>query len=106
LPRNRKTRPERTADQVEGLDSERSVTVLSPKSRLNSAGLGPTLRLTAWHFIFTYFSPTETIFGVEAVPLSVWKWLLLGGVIFFLIVELEKFIIRKMLAQSEEPAAA
>ena len=39
--------------------------------------------------LFTYFPPMQEIFGVEGVPVSVWKWLLLGGVIFFLVVELE-----------------
>jgi magnesium-transporting ATPase (P-type) len=56
--------------------------------------------------LFTYFPPMQEIFGVEGVPLSVWKWLLLGGVLFFLVVELEKFIIRKTRLESEEPSVA
>jgi hypothetical protein len=34
------------------------------------------------------------MFGNEAIPLRVWPWLLAGGVVFFLVVETEKFIIR------------
>ena len=56
--------------------------------------------------LFTYFPPMQEIFGVEGVPVSVWKWLLLGGVIFFLVVELEKFIIRKTRSESDEPSVA
>jgi hypothetical protein len=36
------------------------------------------------------------------VPLRVWPWLFLGGLIFFLVVEAEKAIIRAM--RSREPA--
>jgi len=56
--------------------------------------------------LFTYFPPMQDIFGVEAVPLSIWKWLLLGGVILFLLVELEKLVIRNMRSQSGEAPAA
>ena len=80
---------------------------LSPKAfsgnRWVPISIGAVIVLQA---LFTYFPPMQDIFGVEGLPLSVWKWLLLGGVIFFLLVELEKFIIRKMRSQSEEPAAA
>jgi hypothetical protein len=34
------------------------------------------------------------MFGNEAVPLWAWPWLLLGGALFFLVVEAEKAIIR------------
>jgi hypothetical protein len=34
------------------------------------------------------------VFETEALPLGVWPWLLLGGLIFFLVVEAEKAIIR------------
>ncbi|HEY5707303.1 MAG TPA: cation-transporting P-type ATPase [Terrimicrobiaceae bacterium] len=56
--------------------------------------------------LITYFPPMQDVFGVEAVPLSVWKWLLLGGVILFLVVELEKFIIRGLRAQHGNASAA
>jgi hypothetical protein len=34
------------------------------------------------------------MFGNEAVPLWVWPWLPAGGLLFFLVVEAEKLIIR------------
>jgi hypothetical protein len=42
------------------------------------------------------------VFETEAIPLGVWPWLFLGGLIFFLVVEAEKAIIRAM--RSREPA--
>jgi magnesium-transporting ATPase (P-type) len=44
--------------------------------------------------LFTYAPPFQALFGTEAIPLRVWPWLLAGGVVFFLVVEAEKFIIR------------
>jgi magnesium-transporting ATPase (P-type) len=44
--------------------------------------------------LFTYAPPLQALFETEAIPLRVWPWLLLGGFVFFLIVEAEKLIIR------------
>jgi magnesium-transporting ATPase (P-type) len=44
--------------------------------------------------LFTYTTPFQAIFGTEAIPLRVWPWLLAGGLVFFLVVEIEKFVIR------------
>jgi len=44
--------------------------------------------------LFTYAPPFQAIFGNEAIPLRVWPWIFAGGLIFFLIVETEKLIIR------------
>ena len=44
--------------------------------------------------LFTYTTPFEAIFGNEAIPLRTWPWLLAGGLVFFLVVETEKFVIR------------
>ncbi|MGY3603637.1 MULTISPECIES: cation-translocating P-type ATPase [unclassified Bradyrhizobium] len=44
--------------------------------------------------IFTYTPPFQATFGNEAIPLWVWPWLLAGGLVFFLVVEAEKLIIR------------
>jgi len=44
--------------------------------------------------IFTYAPPFQAMFGNEAIPLWVWPWLLAGGLLFFLVVEAEKLIIR------------
>ncbi|HKF68219.1 MAG TPA: HAD-IC family P-type ATPase [Vicinamibacterales bacterium] len=44
--------------------------------------------------LFTYTTPFQATFGNEAIPLRVWPWLFAGGLVFFLIVETEKFVIR------------
>jgi hypothetical protein len=44
--------------------------------------------------LFTYTTPFQAVFGNEAIPLRVWPWLFAGGLVFFLIVEVEKFVIR------------
>lgn len=44
--------------------------------------------------IFTYAPPFQAMFGNEAIPLWVWPWLLAGGLLFFLVVEAEKLVIR------------
>ena len=52
------------------------------------------LAVVILQLLFTYTTPFQAIFGNEAIPLWVWPWLLAGGLIFFLAVEAEKFIIR------------
>jgi hypothetical protein len=44
--------------------------------------------------LFTYAPPLQAMFGNEAIPLWVWPWLLAGGLVFFLVVEAEKLVIR------------
>src|SRR5262252_2087458 len=44
--------------------------------------------------LFTYTPPFQTLFETEAIPLWVWPWLFVGGLVFFLVVEAEKLIIR------------
>ena len=44
--------------------------------------------------VFTYTPPFQAMFGNEAIPIWVWPWLLVGGLVFFLVVEVEKFVIR------------
>ena len=44
--------------------------------------------------LFTYTTPFQAMFGNESIPLWVWPWLLGGGLVFFLVVEAEKLIIR------------
>jgi magnesium-transporting ATPase (P-type) len=46
--------------------------------------------------LFTYAPPFHAVFDTEALPWSAWPWLIAGGIVFFLVVELEKFIIRSM----------
>jgi magnesium-transporting ATPase (P-type) len=45
-------------------------------------------------FLFTYVRPLQVLFETESIPAWVWPRLLLGGFVFFLVVELEKLIIR------------
>jgi len=52
------------------------------------------LAVVVLQLLFTYMPPFEAMFGTEAVPLWVWPWLILGGIVFFLVVEAEKFVIR------------
>ena len=54
-------------------------------------GIGAVIIL---QLLFTYAPPLQALFGTEAIPLCVWPWLLLGGFVFFLVVEAEKLIIR------------
>jgi calcium-translocating P-type ATPase len=44
--------------------------------------------------LFTYAPPLQALFDTEAVPLGVWPWLVLGGFLFFLMVEAEKLLLR------------
>ena len=44
--------------------------------------------------LFTYTPPFQAMFGNEAIPIWVWPWLLVGGLVFFLVVEAEKLVIR------------
>jgi magnesium-transporting ATPase (P-type) len=44
--------------------------------------------------LFTYATPFQAVFGNEAIPLWIWPWLLAGVLVFFLVVEAEKLVIR------------
>jgi magnesium-transporting ATPase (P-type) len=46
--------------------------------------------------LFTYAPPLHAIFGTAALPLADWVWLVGGAVVFFFVVELEKFVIRSV----------
>jgi magnesium-transporting ATPase (P-type) len=54
-------------------------------------GIGAVVLL---QLLFTYAPPFQTLFETEAIPLSVWPWLFVGGLVFFFVVEAEKLIIR------------
>jgi magnesium-transporting ATPase (P-type) len=56
-------------------------------------GIGAVVVL---QLLFTYAPPFHAIFGNESLPLWVWPWLIGAGVVFFLVVELEKFVIRSI----------
>ena len=44
--------------------------------------------------LFTYAPPFQAMFGYESIPLWVWPWIIAGGFVFFLVVEIEKLVIR------------
>jgi magnesium-transporting ATPase (P-type) len=54
-------------------------------------GIGAVVVL---QLLFTYAPPLQALFDNEAIPLHVWPVLFAGGFVFFLVVELEKLIIR------------
>ncbi|HKF13317.1 MAG TPA: cation-transporting P-type ATPase [Xanthobacteraceae bacterium] len=54
-------------------------------------GIGAVVIL---QLLFIYAPPLQALFDNEAIPLWVWPRLFLGGLAFFLVVELEKMIIR------------
>jgi calcium-translocating P-type ATPase len=54
-------------------------------------GIGAVVIL---QLLFTYAPPLQRLFDNEAIPLWIWPWLFAGGLVFFLIVEIEKLIIR------------
>ncbi len=70
---------------------------LSLKAHLDNKylplGIGAVVVL---QLLFTYAPPLQVLFETEAIPFAVWPRLLLGGFIFFLVVEGEKFLIRRM----------
>ena len=68
---------------------------LSPFAHLGNRylpmGIGAVIVL---QLLYTYAPPLQSVFETEALPLGVWPWLFLGGLIFFFVVEIEKAIIR------------
>jgi magnesium-transporting ATPase (P-type) len=72
------------------IDSSLSVTAHMGNKML-PLGIGAVVIL---QLLFTYAPPMQAMFGNEAIPLWVWPWLLAGGLLFFLVVELEKVVIR------------
>ncbi|MGC2786984.1 MAG: HAD-IC family P-type ATPase [Roseiarcus sp.] len=68
---------------------------LSPFAHLGNRylpmGIGAVVVL---QLLYTYAPPLQSVFETEGIPLHVWPWLFLGGLIFFLVVEIEKAIVR------------
>src|SRR5262249_52412869 len=68
---------------------------LSLRAHLGNAylplGIGAVAVL---QLLFTYAPPLQRLFDNEAVPPWVWPWLFAGGLAFFLVVEVEKLLIR------------
>jgi calcium-translocating P-type ATPase len=76
---------------------------LSPLAHLGNRYLPMGIGVIVLQLLFTYAAPMHSVFETEALPLGVWPWLLLGGLIFFFVVEIEKAIIRAM--RPREPVA-
>jgi magnesium-transporting ATPase (P-type) len=74
------------------LDSSVSVTAHMGNKYL-PFGIGAVVIL---QLLFTYAPPFQAMFDNEAIPLWVWPRLLAGGLLFFLVVEAEKFVIRSL----------
>ena len=66
------------------------------------AAIGGVVVLQA---VFTYVPFMNGIFGSVPLPWQLWKWLLLGGVVFFVLVELEKAAVRLLNAKIERAKA-
>jgi len=54
-------------------------------------GIGAVVIL---QLLFTYAPPLQYLFDTESIPPWIWTWLFVGGFVFFLIVEVEKLILR------------
>jgi magnesium-transporting ATPase (P-type) len=65
-------------------------------------GIGAVVIL---QLLFTYAPPLQVLFETESLPVWIWPWLLLGGLGFFLVVELEKLIIRMTRSTRQAPTA-
>ena len=63
-------------------------------------GIGAVVVL---QLLFTYAPPLQVLFDTEPIPLRIWPKLILGGFIFFLVVELEKIIIRTTRSSHNAP---
>jgi len=48
--------------------------------------------------LFTYASPLQVVFGTQGMPIQTWVLLVFGGLLFFLAVEAEKLVIRRLRA--------
>ena len=72
------------------LDSSVSITAHLGNKYL-PVGVGAVVIL---QLLFTYAPPLQALFDNQAIPLWVWPWLFGGGLVFFLVVEAEKLIIR------------
>ena len=63
-------------------------------------GIGAVVIL---QLLFTYAPPPQALFDTRAVPFGVWPWLALGGFVFFLLVEAEKMVLRKVRSSRSVP---
>jgi magnesium-transporting ATPase (P-type) len=71
------------------------------RNRYLLMGIGAVIVL---QLLFTYAPPLQELFGTTALPAHVWPALFAGGMVFFLVVEAEKWAIRRWRAAHEPPA--
>jgi hypothetical protein len=64
------------------------------------------LAVVVLQLLFTYAPPFEATFGTAPLAWDAWPWLLAGGLVFFLVVEAEKFVIRSWPAVRSAVSAA
>ena len=62
--------------------------------------------VTLLQILFTYAPPLQSIFNTEAIPAHAWPRLFLAGLVFFLLVETEKLIIRSFKSLRSTVSAA
>jgi magnesium-transporting ATPase (P-type) len=72
------------------LDSSFSLTAHTGNKYL-PLGIGAVVIL---QLLFTYAPPFQAMFDNEGIPFWVWPWLIAGGLLFFVVVEAEKLVIR------------
>jgi magnesium-transporting ATPase (P-type) len=82
------------------LDSSLSLTAHLGNKYL-AMGIGAVVVL---QLLFTYTPPFQELFETAAIPFWVWPWLFAGGLVFFLVVEAEKLIIRTVSGTRFTPA--
>jgi len=63
-------------------------------------GIGAVVVL---QLLFTYAPPLQAVFDTEALPFWIWLRLLLGGFVFFLLVETEKMVLRMVRSSRSVP---
>jgi magnesium-transporting ATPase (P-type) len=86
--------PESPARMVR-LDDLHLVSYLSVSAHLGNKYLPLSIAAVVMlQLLFTYVPLLQAIFGTEPIPLQVWPVLLGGGLVFFVVVEAEKFVIR------------
>jgi magnesium-transporting ATPase (P-type) len=79
---------------------------LSLKAHLGNRYLGLGIGVVViLQLLFTYASPLQDLFDTDALPLRIWPWLFLGGFLFFLLVEIEKLVIRMSRSSRSTPVS-
>jgi magnesium-transporting ATPase (P-type) len=63
-------------------------------------GIGAVVVL---QLLFTYAPPLQALFDTEALPFWIWPRLVLGGFLFFLLVEAEKWVLRMIRSSRSVP---